>query len=858
MKMKRNPISNAVYKALLTGFVASSALGTVALAQDNDEDQNVEEQGKITVTGSRIKRSDVEGAVPVTVITREQIELSGESSAAQFIRNMTFNSTGSFRPQSGSSAQGTASVSLRGLGSSRTLVLIDGRRMATSPSTGGNQDLNAIPAGAIERIEVLTDGASAVYGSDAIGGVINIITRTDYEGVEIMLGGGEPSIPNEGGDREEGSIAFGAAGDRGSIIAGVSWNDREIVFGRNFPWYEPGASLYGNNFFNPNVGYMALPGACDFPGTGYYVNGSRCAYDFNLEAADEASTDNSSFYAKAKYNINDDWMVWSNTMVAETESFGRYAPVPDYLYISPDSPNNPTNPNSPHYAPELGLDQQTILAFHRFDALGNRDGTVTNRLTNFQLGATGMLGNVELDFGVSRSNNRTFDIGNNYLQRATAAAQVNSGNYSLWDPYGASQDVLNSMKVTISRIGVYDSDEVFASAAFDLFDMANGPASMVIGGEYREDKYSDQYDSLSEAGEIGGSAGNSAAGGREVSALYFEALLPVLDNLEVNLAGRYDDYSDFGSEFSPKVSLRWQPLDNLTLRGSWGEGFKAPLLPSLYGKRAFSAEFIEDEATCLAFGQPADCEVQVDSFSIGNKDLEAEESEQYSLGVAYEPTDWVNMTLDYYNIEINNRLRSFSPSYLLQLEALGEPFPPGLGVFRNPVTGGVEEILYGPGNQGVLETSGFDVNVRFNYDLFGGQISTNFQYSHILDLSVDGGNDQVEYPGVPEYRAVVRNLYSYGDWSFAWNINVIGDQADEVELNDNGGVDYIGHVPTWVTHDVQLNYHAPWNGKFTLGAQNVGEKYPPVGLGFTDGRDYDFSLYAGHGRITYFRYTQTF
>jgi iron complex outermembrane receptor protein len=858
MKMKRNPISNAVYKALLTGFVASSALGTVALAQDNDEDQNVEEQGKITVTGSRIKRSDVEGAVPVTVITREQIELSGESSAAQFIRNMTFNSTGSFRPQSGSSAQGTASVSLRGLGSSRTLVLIDGRRMATSPSTGGNQDLNAIPAGAIERIEVLTDGASAVYGSDAIGGVINIITRTDYEGVEIMLGGGEPSIPNEGGDREEGSIAFGAAGDRGSIIAGVSWNDREIVFGRNFPWYEPGASLYGNNFFNPNVGYMALPGACDFPGTGYYVNGSRCAYDFNLEAADEASTDNSSFYAKAKYNINDDWMVWSNTMVAETESFGRYAPVPDYLYISPDSPNNPTNPDSPHYAPELGLDQQTILAFHRFDALGNRDGTVTNRLTNFQLGATGMLGNVELDFGVSRSNNRTFDIGNNYLQRATAAAQVNSGNYSLWDPYGASQDVLNSMKVTISRIGVYDSDEVFASAAFDLFDMANGPASMVIGGEYREDKYSDQYDSLSEAGEIGGSAGNSAAGGREVSALYFEALLPVLDTLEVNLAGRYDDYSDFGSEFSPKVSLRWQPLDNLTLRGSWGEGFKAPLLPSLYGKRAFSAEFIEDEATCLAFGQPADCEVQVDSFSIGNKDLEAEESEQYSLGVAYEPTDWVNMTLDYYNIEISNRLRSFSPSYLLQLEALGEPFPPGLGIFRNPVTGGVEEILYGPGNQGVLETSGFDVNVRFNYDLFGGQISTNFQYSHILDLSVDGGNDQVEYPGVPEYRAVVRNLYSYGDWSFAWNINVIGDQADEVELNANGGVDYIGHVPTWVTHDVQLNYHAPWNGKFTLGAQNVGEKYPPVGLGFTDGRDYDFSLYDGHGRITYFRYTQTF
>src|SRR5690554_2333161 len=140
MKMKRNPISNAVYKALFTGFVASSAFGTVALAQDNDEDQSVEEQGKITVTGSRIKRSDVEGAVPVTVITREQIELSGESSAADFIRNLTFNSAGSFRPQSGSSVQGTALVSLRGLGSSRTLVLVDGRRLLKSPSTGADQD----------------------------------------------------------------------------------------------------------------------------------------------------------------------------------------------------------------------------------------------------------------------------------------------------------------------------------------------------------------------------------------------------------------------------------------------------------------------------------------------------------------------------------------------------------------------------------------------------------------------------------------------------------------------------------------------------------------------------------------------
>jgi len=870
MKMKRNPISNAVYKALFTGFVASSALGTVALAQDNDEDQSVEEQGKITVTGSRIKRSDVEGALPITVITREQIELSGESSAADFIRNLTFNSTGSFRPQSGSSAQGTASVSLRGLGSSRTLVLIDGRRLAKSPSTGADQDLNVIPAGAIERIEVLSDGASAIYGSDAIAGVINVILRSDYEGVEIMLGGQEPSIPNSGGDREEGSIVFGTSGERSQLIAGVSWNNREIVFARDFPWYTKGVSTYGNNFESwfPNadneydVTRQALPGACDFPDSAFYsfqlANGNDfCSFDFASVSADEASTDNQSFYAKGTYDVNDDWQIWNNVMVAETESFGRYAPVPDYAYVSATSPNNPTNPNSPHYDPSLGVDPQAIAVFHRYAALGNRDGTVTNRMTSFQLGTTGMLGNAEVEFGVSRSNNRTYDIGRNYLLRSAARAAIESGEYDLFNPYQNDEQTLNSLKVVISRISKYDQDEIFGSVAFDLFEMGAGPASMFVGVESRQIKYSDQYDSLSEAGQIGGSAGNSAAGNRDIDSIFFESLLPVMDNLEVSLAGRYDDYSDYGSDFAPKVSLRWQPMDNLTVRASYGEGFRAPSLPVLTQKDSFSADSVSDAGSCAVLGQPADCTLQVDTFRIANPNLESEQSEQYSVGIAYEPLDWFNFTLDYYNIEIDNRIRFFSSQFLINADLAGDPIPPGLEVNRT-VTGAIDTLITGYGNQGVVENSGLDLNMRFNYDLFGGNVSTNFLVSHLLEYSVDGGRDQTEDPGVPATRAALNTLYSYGDFSAAWNINMISDQYDDVAANASGGVDRTGHVPTWVTHDVQLNYHAPWNGKITLGAQNVFEKSPPIGLGAFGSRDYDFFLYDGFGRITYLRYTQTF
>jgi iron complex outermembrane receptor protein len=876
MKMKRNPITNAVQKALFTGFIASSAFGTVALAQDSDE--SVEEQGKITVTGSRIKRSDVEGALPITVITREQIELSGESNAADFIRNLTFNSAGSFRPQSGSSAQGEATVSLRGLGSSRTLVLIDNRRLPKSPATGSSQNLSTLPMGAIERIEVLSDGASAVYGSDAIGGVINIITRQDYQGAEIMLGGAEVSIPRNGGEREEGSVVFGASSDRSSLLAGVSWNDREIVFARDFPWTSPGASVYGNSFTTitdgfDNFDWTSYIGGCDFPGTGFYTvpnsnspNGTRCAYNFTLVSADEASTENKSFYAKAKHEINDNWELWANTTFSQSESFGRYAPVPDSSYFSvpltASSPNNPTNPNSPLYDPSLGLDPQPVNWWHRFDALGNRDSTVTTQQLDFLVGTTGQIGNAEVEFGLRHTDNRTSDVGRNYLLRSAAAALIEDGSYNLLDPYNNPENVLNSMRITIFRDSKYDQDEVFGSVAFDLFDLDGGPASMYIGAEYRKEKYSDQYDPQSEAGQVGGSAGNSAAGDRDVTSVFFEALFPILDNLEVNLAGRYDDYSDFGDNFSPKISARWQPMDNLTIRGSYGQGFRAPTLDILTQKPTFSATTVRDPQSCLAQGQPETCSLQINNTIVANSSLQPEDSDQYSLGVAYEPVDWFNFAVDYWDISIDNRIRSFTAQNVIDAELRGDNPPPGLFCLRSP-TGSILNCTSGFGNEGVVDTSGIDLNARFTYELFGGNMSTNVQLSHLLDQSVDNDRELVLDPGLPENRLVISNQYSYGDWTFSYNLNLIGDQYDDVDVERDADGNFIsqtktGHVPTWVTHDFQVNYHAPWDGRFTLGVQNAGEKFPPIGLGAFGSRDYDFNLYDGFGRITYFRYTQTF
>lgn len=214
-------LPSAIRFALLAGAASAAAMGA-AVAQEQAATLD-----RIEVTGSRIKRADVEGALPVTVIDRQQLELSGEVSVADFLRNTSFNSFGSFRPQSGSSAQSFAGISLRGLGEGRTLILIDGRRAPIAPNFGSAQDLNSIPLAAVERIEILSDGASAIYGTDAIGGVVNIITRKDFSGAEFTAGVSNPKRP--GGETEQGSVIFGAAGDRGRIMAGASYNTRGIV-----------------------------------------------------------------------------------------------------------------------------------------------------------------------------------------------------------------------------------------------------------------------------------------------------------------------------------------------------------------------------------------------------------------------------------------------------------------------------------------------------------------------------------------------------------------------------------------------------------------------------------------------------
>ncbi len=840
---KRTKVSVGVLLAL-GGAVAATSMP--AFAQDPQ---------RVEITGSRIKRAAAEGSLPVTVIQREELEASGAVTIAEFIRNSTFASFGNFRPQSGSSAQGFSEVNLRGLGSRRTLVLIDGKRVAKDPQVGDSADVASIPMAAVERIEILTDGASAVYGSDAIGGVINFILRKDFEGGIIQLGQTNTSI--SGGDRDEASAIFGLVSDKGRMIMGASSTSRDIVFQRDYPWgVARGASSYGNNFFTtPGLGGFLGPAggpdACNNIDGGnlFYLSGGRCRFDFTGTAADEAAVRSKSVFARGEININDDWTAYMNASVSRQKTFGRYAPVPGEVTINPGTLGDivDRSPGTPGAA--LAPDQSYLLA-HRFAAAGNRDTSTDRNLYDVGLGVQGSIGGFDVDAGVRRTVSKYYEIGRGFIIESLARAAIEAGDYNILDPYAATQATLQSFTTTVGRDGTWDQKEWYANATTDVFSMGGGSATLYVGIEGRTEKYSDIYDSLSEGGVVLGSSGSSAGGSRDVYAASAELLLPITKQLEATIAARYEDYSDYGSDFSPKVSLRFQPMANLTLRASYGQGFAAPTLPQLTQKPAFSADSIVDRQHCLADGNSvAFCDAarapsfQINGLVISNPALSSETSKQWSLGAAWDVTPNLSLVADFWNIQIDDVIVNVSAQTIVNRDngTSSLPIPPGLSITRD-ATGFITEVVRGATNEGRYEIQGIDLSAIFQHKYAAlGSFTHKVQYSHLNHWKING-SDVVGDFGEPADRATISNNWSMGPFGAAWNINVIGKNGDS-------GVGFVG---TYTTHDIQVSWATPIKGtKVTFGALNVTEKYPQLVSENT--RPYNFDLYDAYGRQVYGR-----
>lgn len=867
---KRSITNSAVRATLYASLAVGAYTSAPALAEDD-----VTDLGKVEVIGSRIKQLDIEGPSPVTVISREDLDLSGYKNVAELLRNTVYNSTGAYRPRSGSSFGANALIDLRGLGADRTAVLIDGKRVPGSPFTGTSAvDLSTLPLVAIERIEILTDSASAIYGADAIGGVINVVLRDDYEGANVTFGSSSPS--REGGDEEWASLILGGSAGRGSFVFGIDTYKRDPIFDADRPYSKAsfvgdgtegtgdvtGVSDGGNTAFSTDFGAATAYGTCPTDVyAGIFTNpfgtpGTSCGFAYADISIMTSRLDRTSTFFKGDYEINDNITASLTSRMTRLESLGRFAPAVGFFSVSADSPfQNPfIDPADPN---------ESFFLFHRFVGHGPRDDRAVTTEYDNVLSLDGMWNDMDWSVYARSFTYNSVEYGYNYILQSNLEALVESGDYNVLDPL--SQDAthlaaIGASKASLSRDLKNQTDMVGATLTGEAFSLPYGSVGWAAGAEWAREDYKDIYDAMREADNVLGSAGNSASGDRQRRAVFAEALIPVINTLEATAALRWDDYSDFGSEVSPQLALRFQPTDKVMARASWGEGFKAPNLGDLYGSQAKSFEYIIDKTQCNATGVALeDCpENQVESLYGGNPDLQSETSESFNLGIVVEPIDQVTASLDYWQVDIQDAIQVIEFQDLVDLEAGGNPLPPGTALNRavpGDPSSRLVTIETGFANVARFEAKGVDLKLEYQDSFPIGDVSAELQWSHYLEYNFTSDptatpKDRVKEDGFPQDRVNLTTRYNRGMHTLNYVVSWIGETENAIETTP--GYD------SFTRQDLTYSAALPWNGSLDIGVRNIMDEDPPIDPIVGYDSEIVPELYDVDGRVFFLQYSQDF
>lgn len=653
----------------LAGAVLLALYAVPTLAQDSRGDQPQQLQS-IEVTGSRIKQTEIETQSPVLTIDRKMIERTGLQTVGDILQQLTasgkalnakFNSSGNFGFPSdgGGIGAGSAQVDLRNLGSKRVLVLVDGIRWVNESSAsgvGGSADLNTIPVSIIDRIEILEDGASAIYGSDAIAGVINIITRKTFDGAEVSGYFGRYS--GYGGDTKQGSLTIGGSGENFSAVMNASYFKQDRI--SSGKWWasavpEPYAGLAAGSSGIPQGRFTfcdpARPitsyGGCDpgqenwydvtlnggttvpvwdpaDPSSGTYHDFSR-ADRFNFAPFNLLLTPNErkAIYANVTYKFSDTTQLHLRALYNNRTSANQAAPEPifvgpyagtggiaDTIFISHANPYNPFG---------IDLDPSSNLGWitKRPIEVGPR---IFNQAVDTWYVNAGLDGEWNLGRGLSWNANvvhsenkadQTFYNGFNLSHLAlglgdpaVCAAVPNCVPVDLFG--GQARPMTAQMIDWIRATQVDRSKQKLDLASFnvsgDLFNIIDSRAvAFAAGVEYRRYFGSFDPDPLRQSGDSQDSQAAAVAAAYHVSEFYGEFNIPVLDSLDLSAAGRYSDYSTFGGETTGKVGFRWQPSADWLFRGSYSTGFRAPTIGELHGLTQFGASLTDP---CGTTGSP--------------------------------------------------------------------------------------------------------------------------------------------------------------------------------------------------------------------------------------------------------------
>lgn len=627
MKNNRNPLYSAVHYALAAGVV--STLGASALAYAQDED--VAELERVEVTGSRIKRTDIEGPNPVFVMQREDIEATGLVTVGDILQNLPIAGSG-LNTNFNNGGDGSIRLDLRNLGSQRLLVLVNGRRWVTIPTISA-VDLQTIPAAIIERVEILKDGASAIYGSDAIAGVVNIITRKDYTGAQANYTFGR--WDDNDGDTTEADFSIGNAGDRAQLFMNASYVKQEAIYAGDRaiskePFFGTGTNFGSSGtpsgrffFVDPNTGNLR---DLTFDHLTTHPNGAQESdfrpftgpdhYNFAPDNFLLTPSERWNLYVNGSYQITDNIRFFSEVLYNKRESDQLLAATPlfigdfvgDNTYIAADQPYNP-------FGFTLGPSGGGTDYFigRRMLEAGNRDfvqGVDTYQFTG------GFQGNFELAnrywdwetyFQYARSDNVQITdglINLNRVQNALDPALCSGDCVPLNLFGGAGGETVAQVRangggtitpemldyITFTAQDHFQSKRTLyeANITGTLADLPAGPLGVAVGFEYRRESGFDLPDALIALGATSGNVRQPTNGAFSVDEGYVEFSVPILSDLpavqvlEASLAARYSDYSNFGTTINTKVGLRWQPNSDVLIRGTYGEAFRAPNIFELF------------------------------------------------------------------------------------------------------------------------------------------------------------------------------------------------------------------------------------------------------------------------------------
>ncbi|GGM96211.1 TonB-dependent receptor [Shewanella xiamenensis] len=878
--------ARAVRASLITMGSASVLLSGITIAAE--ENTKVE---RIEVTGSRIKQVDMETVSPVTVINAADIAMTGEKTVADVLNNSAINSFGSWRGVSGygSGASSTSSVNLRGLGSSATLVLLDGRRMpGTSSSSGSVADTSSIPMAIVERIEILRDGASAVYGSDAVAGVINIITKKEFDGLQLDYSTEQPSV--EGGDANRLSIATGYNTDKGNITLTYEYYDTKAVMDRDI-WNmdDPSYATYSGLSSVPNGKYGTGNGSwysnsdiCDQTentvDTTDGNNNGRCLYDSGRVTKLFGDQTRNSFLSNFTYEITDgiQFRGRASASLAETET--RYAGTPvstNYPVMSADNKFNPVGEDMTLYmrSAQIG-ERDTLTETNNVDILGGFIGTLD-------------LGNgIDWELNAQHSRSTTNSFNYNLINDEIVQQGIDSEQYDIFNTTGMSYEQWNQQMTELYRkaahTGVYqgkfESTQIDGLASTLLVDNGDVSVAMVGGLEYEMIKFKQTSDPESASGIIsGGSGGDDVDATRDRSAAYLEFQVGLPANVELSAAVRYERYEQEGSltgaqgqvvnsstfdAVVPKFGISWRPVDSLLLRASYGDSFRAPNMGEMFSSQSLSFEKAVDSLWC---NEPGNVDAvycatsnQHKTWYGGNPDLEAEEGNSLTLGGVWNATDNWNIELSYFSIAYENKIESISVNDILRDEIKNGSSP----YVHRGSDGKIEYIEAGVRNLATVETSGIDFVTAYNLETGIGDFNFRLDLTHVLDFKKQDNaeSEMIDYAGLtdsPDWRGNFATSWKYDDFSAAWTVVYIGRQSADY-YNQLEETDVYVDYSNYFKHNIQFAYNHAYNGSITVGVNNVFDADAPNFYTYADYRDVNVGLYDVLGRTYYLRINQKF